>query len=163
MGDTHRLFGAHWGAAAGAVAFRNPLAVAVCAGLGWATATWPDRVEKIGLGHRRISHFWGVAWAIIGAAFFAPLFANYIVFGIGQGWLSHIVGDFMFGKAHTRDLPGGGFVVLRGRGVPAPFKYRGFGWKVNGPWELRVRRILKRTMPYFVGLVMGATILLEVM
>ena len=152
MGDTHRPFGAVIGATGAALIGANPLAVAAAAGLGYLTATWPDRVEKVGIPHRTLTHHWLVAWSIILPSFIMPPPFSWALLGIGLGWLSHIIGDFMFGKAHTRDNIDGSFTVIRGRGVPAPMKYRGLGLKVGGPFEVKFRRRLVKVMPYIVGL-----------
>lgn len=159
MGETHRPFGAVIGASGAVLIGANPLAVALAAGLGYVTATWPDRVEKVGIPHRTLTHHWIVAWSIILPSFIMPAPISWILLGIGLGWLSHIIGDFMFGKAHTKDNADGSFTVIRGRGVPAPFRYRGLGLKVGGDWEVMFRRRLVRAMPYVVGLCVGYSLI----
>ena len=89
-----------------------------------------------------------------------PLVLSYAVLSVCLAWMSHIEADFVFGKAHTKDLANGKFVVMRGRGVPVPpFGYRGLGRKVNGALEQRVNRVFGRFMPLVIGASLGISLL----
>jgi hypothetical protein len=164
MGPTHRIWGAHQGAVAGAAigSLWGPgqavSATLLWAGTGYAFATLPDRVERpLGLSHRGPSHwpefplFGGLLALAVAALDFGPIawIAAMVFAGICNSILSHWTGDFMFGKAHTRDNPDGSFTVIRPRGVPYFFgtRYKGIGFKVNSGGERRFRAFLKVSLP----------------
>ena len=167
MGPTHRIWGAHQGIVAGAAVgslWGAPTAVSASllwAGLGYTFATVPDRVERpLGLSHRGPSH-WPeppllialLALAVARGPFgYATLMVGLTVAGICNSILSHWTGDFMFGKAHTRDNPNGTFTVIRPRGVPYLFgtRYRGIGFKVDSDGEKYFRRFLHFSFPISV-------------
>lgn len=164
MGPTHRILGAHqgvilggatgslWGAG-GAVS-----GAFLWAGLGYACATLPDRMERpLGIPHRTVTH-WPeppiigglIALAVAAGPFGWGVWLIFMaIAGICCSILSHWIGDFIFGKAHTRDNPNGGFTVIRPRGVPYLFgtRYRGLGVKVDSLSERYLRRFLYWSFP----------------
>lgn len=102
-----------------------------------ADALLPD--EEIGgpLGHRQLTHWWGIpaaatflAWPAVSVA---PLWVQVLAVGALLGWCSHLAGDFLFGA--------GGYG--RGKGIPlAPW-----GWHVglgvpNDSWVARTFGVL---------------------
>lgn len=160
---THRLFGAYAGAGL-AYATHQPLpAVVAAAGIaalfaggrlspdvdqfkGWRRLDkWlPDELLGHGgpLGHRRLSHWWGIP-AAAGAALFA---AHAVAPGPGwlvwvwlaavaalAGWVSHLAADWVFGKACWQDG--------RGPGIPlAPWwAHHGLGLDSGGATEMVMR------------------------
>lgn len=170
-GITHRLLGACSGAAvAGAAAWPWPhvvlggLLATVTAGgrtspdvdqhYLWylADKILPD--EWLGnngpLQHRGIAHWWGlpataalVVWSTVPARW------TWLAYALLVGWSSHLVGDYLFGRA------GQG----RGPGIPfAPWwNHRGLGLAVGGLFE----RIVATSLP-FVMLLQGFLLLRSV-
>lgn len=127
MGPTHRCFGALCGATAAAAAGQDWSMVAMT-GLvatatshGWSspdmdqTRPWvtvrqvlPNPLDNL-LNHRAITHWWGVpvlAWW--GMAHLAPQ-AQWPAYALLIGWVSHLLGDFIFGKLPV--LPWGGWCI----------------------------------------------------
>jgi hypothetical protein len=154
IGTTHRRYGACHGAGVSAALGAPPLAVLGCAVGGWYLATIPDRIEQpLGLSHRRQSHDYRFFLIPSLLAWFFPAIIAYPVHAVALAMLSHIEGDFVFGKAHTKDKPSGGYVVMRPHGVPIwPIGYRGLGRKVDGKLEKVVARRLLWAMPFIIGL-----------
>lgn len=102
-----------------------------------ADAVLPDEAIGGPLGHRQLTHWWGLpavaaflAWAPVSVA---PLWVQVLTVGALLGWCSHLAGDFLVGA--------GGYG--RGRGIPlAPW-----GWHVgvgipNESWLARVVGVL---------------------
>lgn len=155
-GTTHRLLGACSGVALGTAAgwqWPQILAAGWLATLTaggrtspdvdqhwiWTTADrWlPD--EWLGnngpMQHRGVAHWWGLP-AGIGALAWSTMPGHlvWIVYALLAGWGSHLVGDYLFGRA------GGG----RGPGIPfAPWwNHRGIGLAVGGTLERVVMGLL---------------------
>lgn len=161
MGKSHRRYGAMHGAVVGAVVGAPPVAVAAFAAGGYFCATWPDRIEKpLHLPHRRQSHTYTYPLAVSVLSFLLPTLLTYVVLSVTLAWFSHLQGDFVFGKAHTRDNPNGGFIVMRPRGIPIPpFGYHGMGRKVDGDLEQFVCRAFGFMLPFVVGISLGFSLL----
>lgn len=70
------------------------------------------------LQHRRITHFWGLAVPVVAPAPFAPWPIGWILAAVAVGWLSHLLGDWVFGKRQPREAGG------RPAGIP-------IGWALN--------------------------------
>lgn len=139
MGATHREWGAVTGALTSAAFGNDPLNVAVCFGMGYAFACVPDHIENKPLSpfrkHRGMSHSWelNALWLLV--AWWLPPILDYPFWGFGLAFLSHLTGDWLFGKA------GYG----RGAGIPMFLgtKHKGLGrLKVNGWSEPYVRDVL---------------------
>jgi len=164
-GTTHRLLGACSGVTLGVAAGWPWPQIVGAAWLATLTAgghTSPDvdqarfwnlldRVlpdELLGnngpLQHRGIAHFWGVP-ASLGVLAWSSVPARYVwlAYALLAGWTSHLVGDYLFGRA------GQG----RGPGIPfAPWwNHRGIGLAVGGITE----RVVAVLLP-FVMLGQGA-------
>lgn len=158
MGKTHREWGAVSSAALAAAFGNDPLNVAVCAFVGYHVARVPDQIEhpRMPLSpfrfHRGMSHSWELMVApMMLAAWILPRGIDYLPWALALGILSHLTGDFLFGRAG------------RGRGAGIPLFlgrfHVGLGiLKVNGWTEDGVYAIL-HALRY--GLV-GAAILYSV-
>ena len=136
MGATHRIFGAACGAAYAQLAGADTgivVATAIIASAsshGWTspdmdqTGPWvafnrltPPIFDPL-LAHRRLSHWWGLPllawWGILQL----PDAAAWPFLALLVGWVSHLVGDAIFGKVPV--MPWGGLYVGLG------FKTGGF-------------------------------------
>lgn len=122
MGPSHRLFGALFGAGfaslAGADTPTMVAATLISTAMSYGNSSpdmdqdagWKEISSKTGMGwllaHRHLTHWWGIplalAWPItaIDPAQQWPFWALWL------GWVSHLVGDFIFGKLPL--LPWGG-------------------------------------------------------
>jgi hypothetical protein len=103
----------------------------------------PDELLGHGgpLGHRRVSHFWGIP-AVVGAALLVthvlhpgPAWIAWAWLAVGSavaGWASHLAADYAFGKACWQDG--------RGAGIPfAPWwAHHGLGFDSGGILERRI-------------------------
>lgn len=141
MGPQHRLFGALAGALTASVAGQEwPLVamtalVATSTAHGWSspdmdqTGPWQALARLSGplgpmLAHRRLTHWWALpvaVWWLIGV--YVPAGAAWPAYALLAGWVSHLVGDFVFGKLPL--LPWGGPKVGLG--------FKTGGWLENGP------------------------------
>lgn len=125
MAPGHRIVGAWCGYSAALAAGLPTWQCGASAALACLTAAGrfsPDADQswlKV-LGHRRLTHEVAVAGAVVAAAGLAG--APWGVWALVVGWCSHLVADFVFGKA------GYG----RGKGVPVFGVYVGLGLKVGG-------------------------------
>lgn len=163
MGPTHRIWGAHQGAVLGGLtgALWGPseavTGVLIWAGVGWACATLPDRLERpLGFKHRGPTHWpeppilLGLLFLAAAASPFGPIWWSIFMAlaGVCNSWLSHWTGDYIFGKAHVAEREDGSFTVIRPRGVPYNFGkgYKGLGFKVNSDGEHRFRKVLNFTI-----------------
>ena len=121
---THRLLGA---ASALALSPQLPwqgvLLAAVIASRTAGGITSPDvdqRWQHLGaggpLGHRKITHWWGLpALCALGWVFWGPAtswFVSALLWGAWLGWTSHLAGDFIFGKSNRRAGRGPGIPLL---------------------------------------------------
>jgi hypothetical protein len=169
MGETHRFFGLwagigtslalHW--PPGQILWTGVIAVATAAGgfspdmdqKSWFKALdrWiPD--EWLGHGgplqHRGLSHFWGVpavgALAVMTGEVVHPGAYWFIAWALLIGWASHLLGDFIFGKAAP--------MCGRGKGIPlAPWwSHHGLGLDTDG----RIEHVLcwLMALPYRVAM-----------
>lgn len=157
MGPTHREWGAVTGALLTAAAGNDPLNVAVCFGMGYACACLPDHIEEpLGLKHRGMSHSWELVACMMALAYWLPPIVDYAVWGFALAWLSHLTGDWLYGKA------GWG----RGAGIPMFLgrHHMGLGLlKVNGWSEPKVRWILRvLRWPTLIATVVWSTIQMSV-
>jgi hypothetical protein len=127
-----------------------PLGVAVAAATAWAAGSGPaspdaDNTpdahdfdtavpdEWLGnggpLGHRRLAHWWGIPaaawWWWHDQPLIAPAELGWACTGLWQGWVSHLLADFIWGRA------------ARGRGPGIPFApwwwHWGAGLNPKGP------------------------------
>lgn len=164
MGKSHRRYGAIHGAVVGAASGVPPLAVAAFSLGGYACATWPDRIEKpLRLSHRCQSHNYVYPLIVTLIAAFLPAIIMYGILSVTLAWFSHLQGDWVFGKAHTRDNPHGGFTMMRPRGIPIPpFGYHGLGRKVDGRLEQWTCRAFGWSLPFIVGISLGYSLLRSV-
>lgn len=104
MGKTHKEWGAVSSALISAAAGNDPINVAVCAFVGYYVARVPDQIEKVPLSpfrfHRGMSHSWELMVApLVLLAWWLPWGLDYIPWALALGILSHLTGDFLFGKA----------------------------------------------------------------
>lgn len=116
MGPTHRMFGALCGAATATTAGQQwemiamTSVVATATAHGWSspdvdqTELWvkvrkviPHPVDDL-LNHRALTHWWGLPalawWGIQNM----PVEAQWPAFALLIGWVSHLLGDVIFGK-----------------------------------------------------------------
>lgn len=126
MGPTHRLFGALAGAGV-ATAAGQPWAmvamtslVATATSHGWSSPDL-DQTEpwqKLGrwsgplgqlFAHRHLTHWWGLAVLAWVGAGHLPADSRWPAVALLAGWVSHLVGDAIFGKIPL--LPWGGYFV----------------------------------------------------
>jgi hypothetical protein len=99
------------------------------------------------LQHRGIAHWWALPVAgALAVRYWLPGRFSWVAFALLAGWMSHLAGDFLFGR------PGAG----RGPGIPfAPWwNHRGLGLAVGG-WLERIVGVL---LPFLV-LLQGALVL----
>lgn len=165
-GSTHRMFGTVCGSACALVTGMPPVQAAAFAALAMATASGPaspdvdqyrgwrrtDRAlpdEALGNGgpmqHRGITHWW--AWPVLAAVALdrVPTGAvGWIPLALLVGWISHLVGDFVFG---------------RNRGIPlAPWWWHiGLGFDSGGPTEAACRwTVLPAAVVWLAAVTAGA-------
>jgi hypothetical protein len=108
----------------------------------------PDEVLGHGgpLGHRRLSHWWGVpalaGAVVLSAAAVHPGWPWWVAWALLGGWASHLLGDWLFGRASPYEG--------RGAGIPlAPWwGHSGVGLDVGGPLEAAVRWVV---LPALIG------------
>lgn len=112
-GETHQEWGAVSGAAISAAAGFDPLAVLICAFVGWRCATWADAIERDSKHktlrharkfspfrkHRGMSHSWEINALVMLLAWALPPIVDYPFWALALAWNSHLTGDFIFGKA----------------------------------------------------------------
>lgn len=60
--------------------------------------------------HRMITHWWGTVLAALGLLWLA--LPGWAVAAVGAGWISHLLGDFCFGRAAPRAGRGAGVPLL---------------------------------------------------
>lgn len=114
MGPSHRLFGALFGATyASMIAADTPTLVAstiISTTMAYGasspdmdqTKTWKKFSTHSGLSgllaHRHLTHWWGLAvLAVFPILGLAPE-TRWVFWALWLGWVSHLVGDFIFGK-----------------------------------------------------------------
>jgi len=155
MAPTHHLLGASFGLSAGIALTLSPAEIILSTGIAALTGggilspdidqfhVWrfvrhivPLRFLGKGgpLQHRGITHYW-VFPILLGAYSFLLLFPLHIIaLSIAIGWLSHLFGDWLFGKASPYDH--------RGPGIPLMpwWAHHGVGLKVDGRLEHAVCR-----------------------
>jgi len=134
MGPTHRLLGASAGTAWAVQQHLSPAQTAIGIGLAVLTSaghTSPDvdqawlwhraddvlPDELLGRGgpmqHRGIMHWWGLPLAAaLAATLLLPAAARWAAGAALAGWVSHLVGDLLFGKPDVRSSRGPGIPVL---------------------------------------------------
>jgi len=83
------------------------------------------------LQHRRLTHWWGLAVPAGAPIPLAPAPLSWLLAALVAGWLSHLAGDWVFGKRGPRETG------WRGAGIPlAPCsRYHGLGLKCGGRIE----------------------------
>jgi hypothetical protein len=154
LGPTHRLFGAACGGgvavAAGWPAWQAAAAAALAAVTAagalspdldqrgpWRAADGVLPDEALGAGgpmrHRGLTHWWGLPAVAAAAMQAAPAAWQWAAWALLAGWASHLVGDFVFGKAS------------RGRGPGVPLMpwwgHVGLGLDCGGPAEGATRAV----------------------
>lgn len=157
LSSTHRLTGTAAGLTLATVLQAGPGYAAMMAGIATLTAagvTSPDIDQRGGwrlvdrllpdelaghagpLRHRGVTHWWGLP-VIVGYLVrpTVPQQWRWLTAAALIGWCSHLVGDFVFGKANTRQG--------RGPGIPlAPWWWHiGIGLDTGGTLEAVIRRI----------------------
>lgn len=149
MGPSHRLLGALCGAVVGSSAGHDWPMVAMTAIVASTTAHGPTSPDLDQSGpwraaqrlsgpfsalfrHRSgLSHWWGVpvaAWLAIGQL---PAPTQWVAVALLTGWVSHLIGDFVFGRLHL--LPWGG--------PSFGFSLRTDGFIEDGSVRLRGRKV----------------------
>ncbi|NLT53619.1 MAG: hypothetical protein GXX79_03410 [Actinomycetales bacterium] len=107
---------------------------------GWRLA---DRVlpdEALGQGgpmrHRGLTHWWGLPILVAATVPVVPPGYRWLVLALLAGWCSHLLGDFLFGRADARSG--------RGPGIPlAPWwGHVGLGLDTGGGLESLVRSVV---------------------
>lgn len=102
----------------------------------WRTAddVLPD--ELLGRGgpmqHRGITHWWGLqAAAAVALAYTDATLPGpwWLAWAALTGWASHLIGDFLFGRAVYARTPSGALVRVVGEGIPMSpwWNHRGLG------------------------------------
>lgn len=161
MRITHHLFGAYAGAGVAWAVHQQPWQIVASTAIAATFAggelspdmdqykAWrkldkwlPDELLGRGgpLQHRGISHWWGLPVLVaIGVAIgqhLSPAPFWFLAWAVLVGWSSHLVGDFVFGKASPYDH--------RGPGIPIwPWwKHVGVGLGASGPIESVTRGLL---------------------
>lgn len=154
----HRLLGGAVGLGVSAVATLPAGAAVVVTVAAVVASTWPDVDQRRwwrplrrfrALQHRRLTHWWGLPVAFLPVL---PVLEGPLVWLVGgalAGWLSHLAGDWVFGKR------GPAVTGWRGAGVPlAPWwGYHGLGLRCGGAVEKFV------AWPVLAGLAIGGVTL----
>jgi hypothetical protein len=113
-----------------------------------------DRVlpdEALGNGgplqHRGITHWWGLPAAVAATLPLVPPAAGWVLLSALAGWCSHLVGDFVFGRADR--------FCGRGPGIPtAPWwGHVGVGLDTGGRTESFTRALVLPAVAVWQGLV----------
>lgn len=86
-------------------------------------------------GHRRLTHFWPVVLPLLVAIPFVPHPIAQLLAAVAIGWLSHLVGDWVFGKRQPAMFGGrpAGIPVWYHRGHEKYHPRLGHGWQ-RGRW-----------------------------
>lgn len=154
MGPTHRVLGALCGATVASATGQPWQMVAMTALVATATAhgslspdmdqtePWedvrkllPSPIDRV-MNHRGITHWWGVPVLAWTGMFHLPADAQWPAFALLIGWVSHLLGDLIFGQLPL--LPWGGRPCL------------GFGLDTDGFLESgkkRVRGRIRKVLP----------------
>jgi hypothetical protein len=140
MGSTHRVWAVAVTTTAGAAVGWPWPQTAIAAAVSTLTAAgaWSPDMDLQGngaLAHRRLMHWWGLpAAAAIPALAATPPGFRWVTGALLLGWVSHLVGDFVFGKASR----------YRPKGIPfTPTKgHTGLGLDAGGPTEWVTRVLL---------------------
>jgi len=103
-GKTHVEWGAVSSAIISAAAGNDPINVAACALVGYYVAKVPDQIERVPGSpfrfHRGMSHSWELMVApMMLLAWWLPVGVDYLPWALALGVMSHLTGDFLFGKA----------------------------------------------------------------